>query len=225
MKRHLQTEDDAEATLVEPRFDEKAIEAAHPVVPLSQVRGAGSYRAGHAWGPRRGAGGWPRGMIIMLAVVALLAAVAASAVYRSGRTVAPSPAAQAITEAGAAEEPEAVESVPERAAETPAEPRTRENVTAASEKSPREPEARGGAALAREVSVVPAREEPEARKETERRAGNEEKFVERARKDEKKRAKKEEKQAERQADKHDDNDRREETRPRLVGIYTERRKY
>jgi hypothetical protein len=199
-----------EETLVEPRFNEEAMEAARPVVPLSQVTSADLYAGANA---RRAGNGWPRGLIIMVAVVAVLAAAAAAAVYRTTGTTAPRAAPQTLSEADdVAAEPE---TRPRPEAERPAARQAREEVTSAPAETPKEPEPR---------PVLAAREEPEKRwhKNEEPRGRDEVKAVERARKEEKKEARREEKESERLADKQ--GEKREETRPRLVGIYTERRK-
>ncbi|HEY0376627.1 MAG TPA: hypothetical protein VGC87_06700 [Pyrinomonadaceae bacterium] len=232
-KRHnLAAEDDAEATLVEPRFDEEAKEAARPVVPLSQVTSADLYGGATAGGPRvtarYGRIGWPSSVVIMLAVVAVAAVVTAVAIYRSARTPAPAAAPQTVNETTAgpetqtverAPEPAAVEKAPESSsAATARENGTKENGTAASAQPAREAEPR---------VVPPAREETVkgVRTDDERSARDEEKPAERARKEEKKQAKREEKESERMAEKQRDQGKREETRPRLVGIYTEGRKH
>ncbi|HYG79171.1 MAG TPA: hypothetical protein VD861_02215 [Pyrinomonadaceae bacterium] len=221
-------EDDSEVTLVEPRFDEVAKEAARPVVPLSRVTSADLYGGAMAGGPRAparyGRHGWPHIVAIMLAVAAVAAVVTAAAIYRSARTPAPAAAPQTVNETTVAPEAETAGSAPEpAAAERAPEPEpasattARENGTAAPAQPARPAEAR---------VEVPPREEPEdrVRKDNERRARDEEKLAERAREEERKQAEREEKEAERLAEKQRDQGKREETRPRLVGIYTERRK-
>ena len=218
-KYYPQAEDDAEATLVEPRFDEEAKEAARPVVPLSQVKQADLYAATPSrMTARRGRSPWQSPLVIMLAVVALAAVVTAAAIYRSTRRTAPSAAPQTVNETTVEPEPETVVSAPEPAPEQSTAAQARENGTAApAAPPPRESEAR---------AETPAREEPERswHKNEERRDRDEEKSAERARKDEKKEAKRKEKEAERTAEKRGDPEKREETRPRLVGIYVEGRK-
>ena len=216
-KYYPDAEDDAEATLVEPRFDEEAKEAARPVVPLAQVTQADLYAAvpPHLTA-RHGRSGPPRGLTITVAVVALLAAATVAALYRSARTTAPQPAPQTLSRADdAPAEPATVERAPEPVPEPPAATQAKENGTVSPAQPPRESEAR---------VETPAREEPEKswHKNEERRARDEEKSVERARKDEKKEVKREEKEAERVAEQQ--GEKREETRPRLVGIYVEGRK-
>lgn len=216
-------EDDSEATLVEPRFDEEAKEAARPVVPLSQVTSADFYGRDAAGGPRATTRyGWPHLVAIMLAVAAVAAVVTAAAIYRSSRTPAPAAAPQTVNETTVAPETGTAQSAPEpAAAERAPEPEppsdARENGTAAPAQPARPAEAR---------AEVPTRDESEdrVRKDDERRAKDEEKLAERARKEERKQAEREEKEAERLAEKQRDQGKREETRPRLVGIYTERRK-
>ena len=205
---------DEEATLVEPRFNEEAMEAARPVVPLNQVTQADVYAGvpSHSTA-RRGGNSRLRGLVIMTAVVAVLAVAAVAAVYRRAGTTAPSAAPQTLSEADdVAAEPEAA---PRPAAEQPAARQAREEVTSAPAELPTEPEPRAAAAT---------REEPERRwhKNEERRGRDEGKEAERASKDEKKEAKRAEKESGRLADKQ--GEKREETRPRLVGVYTERRK-
>ncbi len=228
-KQHnLPAEDDAEATLVEPRFNEAAEEAARPVVPLSQVTSADVYGRVPAGGPyvtaRYGRSGVPRGLAIMLAIVAVAAIVTAAALYRSARPTAPAAAPQTVNGTTVETEPETVESAPkpaavERASQPATEPSSpaRENGTTASARPARESEVR---------TEVSAREEPEnrVRKDDERRARDEDKSIERARKEEKKQARREEKDAGRLAGQQRDAEKRGEVRPRLVGIYTERRK-
>jgi hypothetical protein len=230
MKRkrdNLAAEDDAEATLVEPRFDEEAKEAARPVVPLSQVTSADLYGGAQAGGPRvmshYGRSGWPHSVAIMLAVFAVAAVVTATVIYRSARTTAPAAAPQIVNQATVAAEPEPAESAPEPAprpsSTTPAtENGTKENGTAAQVEPAREAEPR---------VVAPAREEivNRVRKDDERGTRDEEKLAERARKEEKKQARREAKEAERTAEKQRDEGKHEETRPRLVGIYVEGRKH
>ena len=237
-KSNLAAEDDAEATLVEPRFDEAAEEAARPVVPLSQVRGADLYGGAQAGGPhvmsRYGRSGWQHSAVIMLAVFSVAALATAAVIYRSARkTTAPAAAPQTVTETTVKTESEPVESVPERSAVERAPERapesssaaparengTKENGTAATVRPEREAEPR---------TVAPAREEivNRAGKDDERSArGDDEKLAERARKEAKKQAKREAKEAERTAEKQRDEGKREETRPRLVGIYVEGRKH
>ena len=204
---YTDAEDDTEATLVEPRFDEEAKEAARPVVPLSQVTSADLYAGAPA---RRGRSSWPHAMIITLAVIAVAAVVTAAALYRSNRTTATPTAPQTLSEAS--------DVAPQPAAEQPAVRQAREDVTSAPPETPKEPEPR---------SIAAAREEPEKKwhKNEERNARDEEKAMERARKEEKKEARREEKEAERTALKPSDEGKREETRPRLVGIYVEGRKH
>ena len=221
-------EDDSEVTLVEPRFDEEAKEAARPVVPLSHVTRTDLYGGAMAGGPnvptRYGRNGWPRSIVIMLAVVAIAAAVTAAALYRSTRTPAPAAAApQTVNEATIEAEAETAERAPEPKAESSSvtperETVARESGTAAPVQPAREAEPR---------VVAPARVETLNRvvKDDERRARDEEKMAQRARKDEKKQAKREEKEAERLAEKQRDEGKREEVRPRLVGIYVEGRKH
>lgn len=234
MKRqrdNFAAEDDSEVTLVGPRFDEEAKEAARPVVPLSQVRSADFYGRAMAGGPhapaRYGRNGWPRSLVIMLAVVAVAAAVTAAALYQSAKTPAPQASDETTVEAGAETAdkervPAAAEKASEPAPESSSATRERENVargngTAAPSQPAREAEPR---------VVAPAREETLIRVgDDERRARGEEKLTERARKEEKKQAKREEKEAERLADKQRGRDKREEIRPRLVGIYVEGRKH
>ncbi len=237
MKSHnLAAEDDSEATLVEPRFDEEAKEAARPVVPLSQVTSADLYGGVQAGGPREtaryGRNGWPHGLAIMLAVFAVAAVVTSVVIYRSARTTAPTAAPQTVNEttvapetetARRAPEPAAVEKAAEPAPETTSAAPARENGTRETgTAAPVQP------ARAAEVRVeTPAREEPEKRagKDDERRASDDDKAVGRARKEERKQARREEKEAERMAEKQRDQGRREETRPRLIGIYVEGRKH
>jgi hypothetical protein len=235
MKRdNLVAEEDAEATLVEPRFDEEAKEAARPVVPLSQVRSADLYGgAQEAGGPRvmsrHGGSGWPHSLAIMLAVFAVAAVVTATVIYRNARTTAPAAAPQTVNQTTVAAEPQTVERAPEPAAVGTApkpEPSSaapaRENV--ARENGTKE---NGTAARAEPRVVAPAREEVVngVGKDDERRARDEEKLAERARREERKQAKRAEKEAERMAEKRRDEGKREEVRPRLVGIYTEGRKH
>ena len=89
------------------------------------------------------------------------------------------------------------------AAEQPATRQAREDVTSGPAELPREPQ-------------------PRWHKNEERRGRDEEKAAERARKEERRAAKREAKESERLTEKQ--GDKHEETRPRLVGIYTERRK-
>ena len=229
-RENLAAEDDSEVTLVEPRFNEEAKEAARPVVPLSRVTSADLYAGVPTGGPRLMAGhgrnSWPRGLLIMLAVVVVAAVVTIAAIYRSAGTNAPAAAPQTVNQTTVETEPEAADSAPEpalveREPEAAPSPATtaRENGTAA----PAQPER---AAEPRAEVAAAAREEPVKKvgKDDERRARDEEKWVERSRKEEKKLAEREEKEAERLTEKPRDQGKREETRPRLVGIYTERRK-
>lgn len=238
MKSHnLPAEDDSEATLVEPRFNEEAKETARPVVPLSQVTSADLYGRVPAGGPhatnRYGINIWPHGLVIMLAIAAVAAIVTATVIYRSAPTTAPAAAPQTVNEATVETKPEIVERAPEPAAvekatehapepssaTTARENGTAENGTTAPVQPPRESEPR---------SEVSARVEPEhkvSKDDGERRAKDEDKSIERARKEEKKQARREEKGAERVADQQRDAEKRGEVRPRLVGIYTERRKH
>jgi hypothetical protein len=237
MKRkraNLAAEDDAEATLVEPRFDEEAKEAARPVVPLSQVRSSDLYGGAQAGGPRAisryGGSGWPHSIAIMLAVFAIAAVVTATVIYRSARTPAPAAAPQTINETRVEPEPQTVERAPEPAAVERAPARESSSATSARENGTKENGTAAQAEPAREAEprvVAPARAEIVNRvgKDDERRARDEEKPAERARKEEKKQAKREEKEAERMAEKQRDEGKREEVRPRLVGIYTEGRKH
>ena len=183
-------ETDAEATLVQPRFDEEAKEAARPVVPLSQVRSAdlhtGVRGAGAGAAARPFRNGPPRGLILALAAVTILSVVTAAALYRRVRTAAPQPAAQTVNVPSGAAEPETVDAAPEQAPkqvpEQPSPSAPREIVTEAAAEQPREAEP--------PRPDVSAREKPAARerKDESRRNGDEEKLAERARKDEKKEA-------------------------------------
>lgn len=235
MKRdNLAAEDDAEATLVGPRFDEEAKESARPVVPLSQVTRADLYGGVQPGGPRvisrYGRSGWPHSVVIMLAVFAVAAVVTATVIYRNARTTtAPAATPQTLNQTIVAPAPETVESAPEVAASERAPEPAREPSSAAPARGNGTKE-NGTAAPAREAEprvVAPAREETVTKihKDDERRARDEEKPAERARKEEKKQAKREEKEAERLAEQQRDEGKREEVRPRLVGIYTERRKH
>ena len=226
---YTDAEDDTEATLVEPRFDEEAKEAARPVVPLSQVTSADLYGGVPAGGPhvttRYGRNFWPHGVVIMLAIVAVAAIVTAAVIYRNARTTAPATAPQTVNETTVETEPQTVESAPEPAAvEKATEPEpssattARENGTTTPAQPARESEQRG------EVTAREVREDRD-REDDERRVKDEDKSIERARKEEKKQAKREEKEAERVAEQQRDAEKRGEVRPRLVGIYTERRKH
>lgn len=232
MKRNnLAAEDDAEATLMEPRFDEEAKEAARAVVPLSQVTSADLYGGAQAGAPRvmsrDSRSGCPHSVVIMLAVFAVAAVVTATVIYRSARTRAPAAAPQTVNETRVEPEPQTVERAPEPATVETAPKPERSSAAPARENGARENGTAAQAQSAREAGprvVAPAREETKVHQDDGRSARAEEKLAERARKEEKKQARREEKEAERLAEKRRDEGKHEETRPRLVGIYTERRK-
>lgn len=200
-----------------PRFDEQAKEAARPVVPLSQVDGT-EFNTGSARRQRatfRGvSNGWPRGLVLILALAAVVAAATAVAVYRNtSATMAPD-SPQAVN---AATSTIATDSIAAPASTRPSE----DDASDALSKSQRGFLPQSGSAV-RHEPVKDNVAEDERRERHDDDEWDEEKIAKRERKEEKKRLERGRKEAEKLAERGRDSSKRGEPKPRLVGIYTEK---
>ena len=195
--------DKYEETLTSPRFDEETKASARPVIPLGPTRRARG--AVHRfWNT------WPRGVVFILAIF-IAVGVAATLMYKNSGTSAPSATAPTVSET-------IIKAVPKTESLTSStQPvRTRETETRATPRKMLEPQ-----------SVLTVIDEPadRDRQDVERRDNDEENISERARKEEKKRLKRLRKEAKELADYERDSEESDRPKARLVGIYTERRKY
>lgn len=202
---NISAEDKFGEVLTSPRFDEETKAAARPVVPLRPTRNASgtTHRARNAWS-------W--GVVLILACFVAVG-VAATLIYRNTVTSAPSATAPTVSEMiiSAVPEPESL---------------ALSNPTA----GVRELEVRATTQRRREPLSAPTlpEEQPVDQdwREVERRDDDdEEKISERTRKEEKKRLKRLRKETEKMAEYERDTGDNDKPKPRLVGVYTVRRKY
>jgi hypothetical protein len=201
-----------------PRFDEQAKEAARPVVPLSQIDGT-EFKAGSARRQHATLNAWPRGLVLVLALAAVVAAATAVAVYRNTSVRMTPDSPQAVN---AATSTIATDSIVGPVSTKPSE----DDASNAQSQPPRGSLPQSGSTL-RHESVRGDFVEDERRKrhddhDDDDDKWDEEKSAKRARKEEKKRFERGRKEAEKLAERGRDSERRGEPKPRLVGIYTEK---
>ena len=199
-----------------PRFDEQAKEAARPVVPLSQIDGT-EFKAGSARRHRAVLKTWPRGLMLMLALAAVVAAATGVAVYRKTSATMTPDSPQAVN---ATTSTIATDSIAGSASAKPAE----DDASDALSKPQRGSLSRSAATTVSHESVRGNFVEDEQRKRHDHDDDqwDEEKSAKRARKEEKKRLERSRKEAEKLAERGRDSGQRGEPKPRLVGIYTEK---
>ena len=185
-----------------PRFNEETEAVARPVVPLDPTRVASGTI-------RRVRNTWPRGVLLALAITAIVG-IATILIYRNTSTDEPSVTPPTVSET-------IIKAVPEPASLPSSNQPARARVPDAPVRPQREMEPQ---------TVLTARDEPVRRelRESEDR-NDEEKIIERARKEERKRLKRQRKEAEKLAEDARDSEKSDEPKARLVGVYTERRKH
>jgi type IV secretory pathway VirB10-like protein len=202
--RNIPAGNNSGETLTAPRFDEETEAAARPVVPLDTTRSASGTS-------RRIMNPWPRGVLLALAISGVVG-IAAILIYRNTGTNEPSATPPAVSET-------IIKAVPEPASLPPSNQPARAQVPDAPERAQREVEPQTVLTVSGEP-VKQELKEPENRDDE-----HEEKTAERARKEERKRLKRQRKEAEKLAEDARDSDNSDEPKPRLVGVYTIRRKH
>lgn len=204
--------DNFEENLSAPRFDEETEAAARPVVPLRSVAGA-NFSPGPKHVMRATSGHarsvWPLGVMLALTIT-VVAGVVTILVYRNASRDVPSSTPQTANETIIEAKPGPV------SASTSSQPvKAVVPVTQATARQKTEPES------SLTVSDEPGRH---GWKDVEHRERNEEKFAERASKEEKKQLKRQRKESEKLVRHERGGENDDSPKPRLVGIYTERRK-
>lgn len=186
-----------------PRFDLETEAAARPVVPLSQTRGT--------WGTiRRVRNTRPRSVVLVLAIM-FVVGLASALIYRTTSTSVPSTTPPTVSES-------IIKAAPEPASlSTSKQPLSEKASIALAPQRQR----------TSEESLPIVREEPirQNSKEEERFYRDEEKSAERLRKEEQKLLKRQRKEADRLIKHERQSEKSDEPKPRLVGVYTMKRKH
>ncbi len=216
-ERNLPPKDDAETTLVVPRFDEEAEGTARPVVPLRRVADAPTAATRGAWprvvSPRSA---WPHGLTLALVVAAAVTLGAAVAYRKAGQTAPlPSPSStvqQTSTEATAGE-----------ASAQPSTQRVSTEVSAAPVREPRRSEEMGESAERNDADKRDGKESERRERDAEKRAERMRKEDERTRHEQEKIFERLRKEGEKMAERRG-KEKGGEQKARLVGVLTDQTK-